>query len=781
MDETLRILIVEDLPTDAELAQREIRKTFKSCEFRVVDTREDFLEALEQFQPDLIVSDYRMPRFDGLTALKLALELAPLTPMIILTSAINEDTAVECMKAGAADYVIKEHIKRLGQAIIRALEERQLREQRRQVDEDLRASEERYRHLVESSNDWVWEVDQDAVYTYAGPQCRELLGYEPEEIVGKTPFDLMLPEEAQRVSSVFGPISARRESFRGLENLNLRKDGRMVVLETNGAPVFDEQGGFRGYRGMDRDITERKKAEEALRKSEEKYRGIFENVQDVYYETFFDGTIIEVSPSIEAVSKGQYRPKDLIGKSILDFYSDSVERQSLLSALEERGSVTDYEVTLKNRDGSLVPCSISSKIWPDAQGKPIKMIGSLRDITARKQADEEKKKLEAQLIQAQKLEALGTLAGGIAHDFNNILGAIIGYAELSQLSLSETDELHAYQSQILTAGQRAKELVQQILTVARPHEHVKVPVEVHLIAKEVVRLMSQVVPSTVVIKYSIDSQAGTVLADPAQLHQVLMNLCANAAHAMRQQSNGVLDIQLEPHILDEESPLFLGNLPPGEYVRLQVIDNGHGMDSKTMDRIFDPYFTTKKKGEGTGLGLAVVRGIVTNHGGAIHVKSEIGKGSVFQIYLPRISSPKSSKKEKVEKHLRGDERILLVDDESQLVNIGRSMLQRLGYKVTATNSSAEALEIFLARPHDFDLVLTDQTMPDITGIHLAEEILSVRSDIPIVLNTGFSDQIDPEQAKQIGISEFLEKPFTAAILSAALRRALEKKKEEGKK
>jgi CheY-like chemotaxis protein len=283
------------------------------------------------------------------------------------------------------------------------------------------------------------------------------------------------------------------------------------------------------------------------------------------------------------------------------------------------------------------------------------------------------------------------------------------------------------------------------------------------------------------IKYSIDPNAGTAMADPTQLHQVLMNLCTNAAHAMRQQSKGVLDIRLEFFVLKEESALFWGNLPPGEYIRLQVADTGHGMDAKTMNRIFDPYFTTKNQGEGTGLGLAVVHGIVTNHGGALHVESEIGKGSVFQIYLPRLSSPKSSKKGRAEQHFRGDERILLVDDESQLVNLGKSTLQHLGYKVTATHSSPEALRIFLACPHDFDLVLTDQTMPDITGIHLAEEILSVRPDMPIVLNTGYSDQVDLETAQQAGICEFLAKPWTAATLSAALRRALEKKKREGKK
>jgi two-component system cell cycle sensor histidine kinase/response regulator CckA len=271
------------------------------------------------------------------------------------------------------------------------------------------------------------------------------------------------------------------------------------------------------------------------------------------------------------------------------------------------------------------------------------------------------------------------------------------------------------------------------------------------------------------------------MADPAQLHQVLMNLCTNAAQAMRQQQRGVLDVRLGSCILDKELTLGSRNLPPGEYIQLQVLDTGHGMDAKTMDRIFDPYFTTKKPGEGTGLGLAVVRGIVTNHGGAIHVESEVGRGTVMQVYLPRISGPKSHKKENEEEQLRGDERILLVDDESQLVNLGKSMLRRLGYQVTATTESPEALKIFLARPHDFDLVITDQTMPDITGINLAEEILSVRPDIPIILNTGYSDQVDQEQARQIGISEFLQKPLTVTALSLALRRALEVKKGKGKK
>jgi CheY-like chemotaxis protein len=321
--------------------------------------------------------------------------------------------------------------------------------------------------------------------------------------------------------------------------------------------------------------------------------------------------------------------------------------------------------------------------------------------------------------------------------------------------------------------------VQQILTVGRQQENVKAPVEVHLIVKEVLRLIANVLPTTVEVKRWIDPEAGTVLADPSQLHQVLMNLCTNAAHAMQGQSRGELEVHLEPCILGDEEAQLLGGLQPGEYVRLRVADNGHGMDTETMSRIFDPYFTTKKQSEGTGLGLAVVRGIVTSHGGAIQVESELGKGSNFQVYLPRLSSPKIQAEAARELHWPGNERVLLVDDETQLVSVVRSMLQRLGYQVTAVSSSPEALKIFLARPFDFDLVLTDQTMPDICGTGLAEEILACRPGMPIVLCTGYSDQVNHDKARQLGIREFLEKPLTLGTLSAALRRALGK--ENGQK
>ncbi len=441
-------------------------------------------------------------------------------------------------------------------------------------------------------------------------------------------------------------------------------------------------------------------------------------------------------------------------------------RESFLLQLAADSLPHHFEIPLQTRSGEIRQVHWDNTILRDTAGKPCGMASLGRDLTPEIE-------LEKQLRLSQKMEALGTLAGGIAHDFNNILGAIIGYAELTRRMFKETDEAYPYQCEILTASRRAKDLVQQILTISRQQEQVKLPTDLSLLVQEVVRLIRKVAPSTIEIRQQTEKEAGSVLADPGQLHQVLMNLCTNAIQAMQGQSRGLLEIRLDPCTLGGSDHPAPGQLPPGEYVRLQVRDTGHGMSGQILSRIFDPYFTTKKPGEGTGLGLSVARGIITNHEGALLAESEEERGSKFDIYLPRIDSAPVVEEEREEDLLTGTERVLFVDDEKQLVQTGKMMLQYLGYQVTAVHSSTEALRIFLEHPMAFDLVLTDQTMPDITGAALAEEILCLRPDMPVILCTGYSDQIDRTRSMKIGIREFLQKPLTAAMLSTALRRALD--------
>jgi len=378
----------------------------------------------------------------------------------------------------------------------------------------------------------------------------------------------------------------------------------------------------------------------------------------------------------------------------------------------------------------------------------------LRDITAHRH-------LEAQLREAQKMEAIGTLAGGIAHDFNNILAAIIGFTELAQDEVSQSSPTWQFLQRVLTAGQRAKELVQQILTFSRHHEPHRQPLRLHLLIQETLQLLRAALPSTIDIRAFLNTTSGTVVANPTQLQQVLMNLVNNAAYVMRT-TGGVLEVHLDEVDIPPASTTASPALPLGPSLRLTVRDTGAGMAPEVMARIFEPFFTTKGQGEGTGLGLAVAYGIIASHGGTITVASTPGQGTTFVIYLPRVAEepPVEGRAEgrMVELLSAGKERILFVDDEEALTNLAREMLGRLGYDVTVYTSGFDALAAFRAAPQDFDLVITDQTMPAMSGEALVRALRRIRPDIPVILCTGYSRLIDAGQAAALGIDALLMKP-----------------------
>lgn len=388
------------------------------------------------------------------------------------------------------------------------------------------------------------------------------------------------------------------------------------------------------------------------------------------------------------------------------------------------------------------------------------------DITNRKHS-------EIQLRQAQKMEAIGTLAGGIAHDFNNILGAIVGYAELASMSVSKESKAHRYLNELFKAVDRSTELVKQILGFSHRSEHKKIPIQIHPIIKEAIKLLRSSLPTTIEIHQNIKTDAGVVNADATQIHQIILNLCTNAAHAMNK-NGGLLNICLQNTSIDVDNPdLRHFSAIPGDYLLLTVSDTGYGMSPEVLEHIFDPYFTTKKKGEGTGLGLAVVHGIVKHHNGIISVFSKPKKGTEFRIYLP-IVQRNAQKEIKIQTpFLNGKERILFVDDERRLASLSKQILERLGYKVVSLTSSVEALELFSKNPNDFDLVITDMTMPQMTGEKLAKKLMDIRPDIPIILCTGYSKNIMKEQAYDMGIQEFFMKPVDVHELSKAIRRLLD--------
>ena len=383
----------------------------------------------------------------------------------------------------------------------------------------------------------------------------------------------------------------------------------------------------------------------------------------------------------------------------------------------------------------------------------------------------ERRRAEIQLQQTQKMKAIGTLAGGIAHDFNNILAAILGYTEMAMMDTDAASPTYRRLDNVLKACSRAKDLVLQILTFSRQNEQEIRPLAPLPIIKETVKLLRATLPSTITIDFRIPPQLPMILSDPIHLNQVLMNLCTNAREAMIE-TGGCLTLALEVVALAPAGNREDPDLLPGQYLKLMVSDTGCGMTPQVLERVFDPYFTTKPKGDGSGLGLAVVHGIVHQHGGSIHIQSRPLQGTTVEVLMPVIEAGKSAAAVAAGPMAGGDEQVLLVDDEQALVDVGRHLLARLGYTVTARTSSVEALEAFRADPARFDLVITDQTMPNMTGIELTRELLRIRPELPVILCTGFSETVSPEKAMSVGVREFLFKPMALRDMAETIRRVL---------
>ncbi len=518
---------------------------------------------------------------------------------------------------------------------------------------------------------------------------------------------------------------------------------------------------------------------EALRAAENRFRVLFDHARVPVSIYRIDGTLADGNRASEVLTG--YRTDECIGMNFGQM--GLLKGHDLFKAARnlkknQNGEPAGPDVfTLYRKGRDPVDTEISS--YPiNIRSDPF-VLNLMRDVTGKKESEEKRLKLEAQLRQAQKMEAIGILAGGIAHDFNNILSAIIGYGDLIEMYAPQEDSnIRSYLAELLKACFRAKDLVRQILTFSRQTEQRKVPLEIGTIVKEALRLIRSSLPATIEIQQHIATDLGKVMADPTQIHQILMNLCANAGHAMGRYG-GVLDVSLANVAIDSSFAVRHPQIAPGPYLELTVSDTGHGFSESMMERIFDPYFTTKGKGEGTGLGLAVVLGIVKSHGGEITVKSETGKGTIFKVYLPVIENGLESEPEDQTPIPGGNERILFVDDEEVLVNVGKLMLERLGYKVTTAGSSTEALKAFRAAPDTFDLVITDMTMPTLTGDKLARKLIEIRTDIPIILCTGYSELISRERAVELGIRDFLMKPLTAKVLAHAVRKVLDNKRSDG--
>ena len=664
-----------------------------------------------------------------------------------------------------------------------------------EIDERKKA-EERARHLAsfpQQNPDPILEISSSGEVTFFNTAAQRIL----EDLgADRGDFKGLLPEDLDAI-------------LRGRDKTNVATLYREVTLADR---VFGETmyliPEFNVVRIYARDITERKRAEEALRQSERLYRAIGESIDYGVWVCAPDGRNMYSSESfLKMVGLTQEQCSNFGWGDVL--HPDDAERT--IAAWKEcvqTGGIWDIEHRFRGVDGQWHHVLARGIPVRDEQGRITHWAGINLDISSLKQAQlslqkaraelelrveertaelqkayetlkaetKERERLEEQLRQAQKMQAIGTLAGGIAHDFNNILAAIIGFTQMVLDDVADNAQVQHKMERVLQAGLRGRDLVRQILAFSRKTEGEQKEISLTSLVKETHALLRSSLPTTIQMNLAITTNDDHVLADPTQLQQVLMNLATNAAYAMRD-DGGLLTIGLSSVTFPQGSLLPDPEMEPGTYVQLTVKDTGTGMTDEVRQRIFEPFFTTKEPGQGTGMGLAVVYGIVKAHGGALTVQSELGQGSTFEVFLPRAEKPEARKEEATTSVLpTGTERILFVDDEEMLVEMARGMLQSLGYQVTVAQHGSEAWNLFLADPSRFDLVITDQTMPDVTGVTLAQKMLRVRKEMPIVLCTGYSERVSAETARDVGICEFVMKPVVKKELAEILRRVLDGRK-----
>ncbi|MFW2374294.1 MAG: PAS domain S-box protein [Gammaproteobacteria bacterium] len=565
-------------------------------------------------------------------------------------------------------------------------------EDRYQAELSFRESEEKYRDLIEGTDDLITHSDGHGHITFVNHVATKMLGIGPEQCIGISAFQFVHPDDREKTLEWFNNCVANKTQQAKIENRQLNtKTGKSHNVLWLSSFHYDDSGGLIGVGGIARDITE-------IRVAEQNYKSLFDKMPDGYciFETIFDENnrpvdyrFLSINPAYERITG--FKANDLIGKTLLELFSDKAKHWiEIVSQISLSGEPKTFEYFSSELNKHL---EMTAYTLLDNRLACI-----FQDITLRKKAEQENKVFEAQLRQTQKMEAIGTLSGGIAHDFNNILAAILGYAEMARDDVPGRSSARRNLNEVLKAGNRAKNLVKQILAFSRKAEQSREAVEVRLLIQETLNFIRATIPTTIRIESNIDPDCGSILADPTQIHQVLMNLCTNAFHAMEDEG-GVLRVDVSVVELIADQLKNGSSLKPGAYLLLSVIDTGVGIKEEQLERIFEPYFTTKEFGKGSGMGLSVVHGIVKSHDGLITVESMPGKGTSFNLYFPRCETATDDKLEYVAPLPGGKEKILIIDDDASIAGLTKKRLQTLGYQATVMTSSLDALEIFRSDPN----------------------------------------------------------------------------------
>jgi two-component system, cell cycle sensor histidine kinase and response regulator CckA len=758
MKRTLRVLHVEDSERDVALLTRHLARAGYDLRSERVETAAAMRAALEAGEWDVVLCDYSMPHFSAPEALRLLKETGADIPFIIISGTVGEETAVEAMRAGADDYLMKDSLTRLVPAIERGMHEAENRRARRRVEEALRESEDRYRDLVEHSHDLICTHDLEGRILSVNRTAAEALGYDREALLGRNIRDALPPEHRHEFDDYIAEIQ-KEGIARGLMTVRTRAGEKRVweytnTLRTEGvaAPIV---------RGVAHDVTERLRAEEALKKSEAELRAIFEAMTDVILVLDAEGRYLKIAATNANLL---YRPPArLIGKTLhevfpaeqADFFLAHV-RQALR---ERRMHRVEYSLQIDGAevwfDGSVSPMSGDAVVW------------IARDIT-------ERKRLEEQLLQSQKMEAVGQLAGGVAHDFNNLLTAINGYSDLTLRRLSPEDPLRRNVEEVRKAGERAAALTRQLLAFSRKQVLQPVALDLNALVSDMEKMLRRLIGEDVELRTALAPDLGSIKADPGQVEQVVMNLCVNARDAMPR--GGHLTVETKEVVLGEDSGSRLVAVTPGPHVMLSVCDTGTGMDEETLERIFEPFFTTKEAGKGTGLGLSTVYGIVKQSGGYIEVESEVGRGTIFRVYFPRAGEGAREYRRGAEPEevLRGGETVLLTEDEETVRRLAREVLEIYGYRVLEAANGGAAFLICERHEGPIHLLVTDVVMPEMSGRELADRLARLRPDMKVLYMSGYTDGAIVSQGVLEEGADFIHKPFAPDALARKVREVLDR-------